>query len=66
VRARDLMQGIPNRGEIGDPQDRAMVVVEGATLATLARAHHHHHDHHQHSSIVGLGIFCWVLFRLAV
>src|SRR2546430_14638213 len=42
-------QGIPNAGGIGYSLDCAVVVVEGATLATFVTGTHHH-DRHRRSS----------------
>ena len=58
-------QGIPNAHGIGYSQDRAVVVVEGATLATFVTGTITMLIIGVLLNIVGLGIFCWALFALA-
>jgi hypothetical protein len=58
-------QGIPNTDGIGYFLDRAVVVVEGATLATFVTGTITMLIIGILLNIVGLGIFCWALFALA-
>src|ERR1700736_6610607 len=58
-------QGIPNAHSIGYSWDRAVVVVEGATLATFVTGTITMPIIGVLLNIVGLGIFCWALFALA-
>ena len=59
-------QGIPNWGRIGYSLDGAVVVVEGATHATLVAGAITMIVIGILLNIVGLGIFCWLLFTLAI
>ena len=58
-------QGIPNTDGIDYSQRRAVVVVEGATLATFVTGTITMLIIGVLLNIVGLGIFCWALFALA-
>ena len=58
-------QGIPNADGIDYSQRRAVVVVEGATLATFVTGTITMLIIGILLNIVGLGIFCWALFALA-
>src|SRR4051812_22177427 len=58
-------QGIPNTDRIDYSQRRAVVVVEGATLATFVTGATTMLVIGVLLNIVGLGIFCWALFALA-
>jgi hypothetical protein len=58
-------QGIPNTDGIDYSQRRAVVVVEGATLATFVTGTITMLIIGILLNIVGLGIFCWALFALA-
>jgi hypothetical protein len=58
-------QGIPNTDRIDYSQRRAVVVVEGATLATFVTGAITMVIIGVLLNIVGLGIFCWALFALA-
>lgn len=58
-------QGIPNAHGIGYSRDGAVVVVEGATLATLVTGTITMLIIGVLLNIAGLGIFCWALFALA-
>ena len=58
-------QGIPNTDWIDYSQRRAVVVVEGATLATFVTGTITMLIIGVLLNIVGLGIFCWALFALA-
>ena len=58
-------QGIPNTDGIDYSQLRAVVVVEGATLATFVTGTITMLIIGVLLNIVGLGIFCWALFALA-
>ena len=58
-------QGIPNTDGIDYSQRRAVVVVEGATLATIVTGTITMLIIGILLNIVGLGIFCWALFALA-
>jgi MFS family permease len=58
-------QGIPNTDRIDYSQLRAVVVVEGATLATFVTGTITMLIIGILLNIVGLGIFCWALFALA-
>jgi hypothetical protein len=57
--------GIPNTDGIDYSQRRAVVVVEGATLATFVTGTITMLIIGVLLNIVGLGIFCWALFALA-
>jgi hypothetical protein len=65
VPARNLTQRIPNAGGIGYSLDRAVVVVEGATLAIFVTGPITMIIIGILLNVVGLGIFCWALFALA-
>jgi hypothetical protein len=58
-------RGIPNTDRIDYSQRRAVVVVEGATLATFVTGTITMLIIGILLNIVGLGIFCWALFALA-
>ena len=58
-------QGIPNTDRIDYSQCRAVVVVEGATVATFVTGTITMLIIGVLLNIVGLGIFCWALFALA-
>jgi hypothetical protein len=58
-------QGIPNTDGIDYSQRGAVVVVEGATLATFVTGAITMLIIGVLLNIVGLGIFCWALFALA-
>jgi hypothetical protein len=58
-------QGIPNTDGIDYSQRRAVVVVEGVTLATFVTGAITMLIIGILLNIVGLGIFCWALFALA-
>jgi hypothetical protein len=58
-------QGIPNTDGIDYSQRRAVVVVEGATLATFVTGAITMLIIGILLNIVGLGLFCWALFALA-
>jgi hypothetical protein len=58
-------QGIPNTDGIDYSQRRAVVVVEGATLATFVTGTITMLIIGILLNVVGLGIFCWALFALA-
>jgi hypothetical protein len=59
-------QGIPNTDRIDYSQRRAVVVVEGATLATCVTGTITMLIIGILLNIAGLGLFCWALFTLAV
>jgi hypothetical protein len=60
-----IPKGIPNADGIDYSQRRAVVVVEGATLATFVTGTIAMLIIGILLNIVGLGIFCWALFALA-
>jgi hypothetical protein len=63
--ARQSIARIPNANGIGYPQDGAVVVVEGATLATLVTGAITMLIIGVLLNIAGLGIFCLALFAFA-
>ena len=70
-RAKLGLQGSPNRGEIGYPADRAMVVVEGATPCDLCPGRNHHDRHRRSSQYrrarpVRPGLFTLAIYALPV
>src|ERR1700681_4076224 len=65
LRQTSTPQGIPNTDGIDYSQRRAVVVVEGATLATFVTGSITMLIIGILLNIIGLSIFCWALFALA-